>query len=965
MGREKIKKGADADPDVLKTSGEHEEPSQVVEKGPDVDPDLLKTSGEHEEPSQVVEKGSDADPDVLKRSGENEEPSQVVEKGPDVDPDLVKTSGEHEEPSQVVEKGQNADPDLLKSSGVDEEPSQVVEKGSDADPDLKSSGADEEPSQVVEKGEDARAAVIPRDVVFMYPPVGAQKVNMGRALFEGERVYQEAILDCSRVAAAFLPMALVEVLYPEAASSEIARSMIDQAWFTQPCMFAVGYALTKLFESHQVFPTAVIGHSIGEYAAAVAAGIMNMPTAMSIVCKRALLMHQLPVMGAMFSVHVSRKICETALLQVAKEDGAADTIPEVAVAAVNGSDTTVISGGWAALKKVISALPPGTKPTKVNASHPDHSPLNERIHEGLHTECQTLFATSPPSAPAKAVVMVSTVTGGAVDAGATSAQDWVQHWVRHTTSPVLFTDGFAALLELSNKAETQDLTPIHGGHHPRLFVDMGAGMMMRMARAVCSEDDLERRGIALDACLSMEPNGSDMNQFNRCLQAVQNRSEVASGPAAQDLSKKEVDKPPKPEPVVSPKEVLLSVLRDLGAEVDENDLAKGFSDYGITSSQAVRILDSLKNKLHIDIQQTAIWDYPSVQTLSSFLERELTSQLPTQKIQSPRAPPSVKISEACEEPDPAQIRLKSLLAINTEFVTAFGEGNWQERFAQFRKETYPERDKYLETMTPSVEEKMRQIVKELDRTPLIHDLGHVNELIIQYWPSSIELQEKVKQLRCVLMQDAALWPKIADSRAANGDQLEKKVEPDNMVEAFIRMLLEWKDGSASMHWVQNTTLWDAAQDSRDRNFSRVLSRLAAEKFGHAESRVLDKMLFDRTFDGLADTHSAPERRLEGTARQSEQLDQENPTKECSNSNVPGMSLRTDRFRSGQRQKDTNINYNRPALNGSGRGDTWRNMSSLTSFRASTYSKQSQMKLSGESLSISCATAAAEDSENSE
>jgi len=365
-----------------------------------------------------------------------------------------------------------------------------------------------------------RHGIIHGDVVFMYPPVGVQKVNMGRALFDGEPAYRQAIMDCAAVAAPFLPMALDKVLYPEAPLLELARSMIDQACFAQPCIFAVSHALTKLFESRQVFPTAVIGHSIGEYAAAVAAGVMDMPTAMTLVCERARLMHQLPAMGAMVSVRASRETCEAAMRDAADEGSMTDTKSKVAIAAINGPSTTVISGDWRALVKVISALPLGTHITKVNASHADHSPLTAPIHDGLRTKCQALFAKSPPSTPA--IAMVSTVTGVAAGDDITSPE----YWVQHTASPVLFADGFMALLEPESKVETETMALNYGGHHHRLFVEMGTGLTLSMARSVCGEDDLVCRGIMLEACLS-KGTVSDKTTFRRCLKLVRDRMRVA------------------------------------------------------------------------------------------------------------------------------------------------------------------------------------------------------------------------------------------------------------------------------------------------------------------------------------------------------------------------------------------------------------------------------------------------------
>jgi len=357
-------------------------------------------------------------------------------------------------------------------------------------------------------------AVVQDDVVFMYPPVGTQKVNAGRALFDAEPVYREAIMDCCAVSDSFLPLPLVDVLYPDESALELARSMIDQACFAQPCIFAVSFALTKLFESRGICPTAVLGHSIGEFAAATAAGVMDMPTGMTLVCERARLMTQSTTMGAMISVRATRATCEAAIQDAASADVAPTKfLNRISVASLNGPSATVISGDWFALNKVLAHLPREIKTQKVNASHPDHSPLNEAIHAAFRAKLQELFALSPPSAPA--IAMVSTVTGVAAGDDIKSPE----YWVRSTSSPVLFTDAFSALLDPGCKPETVGLAPTRGGHHHRLFVEVGTGLTLGMARSF-GEERLKSLGIVLEPCLSRDTQGDDVAAFERCMQAV-------------------------------------------------------------------------------------------------------------------------------------------------------------------------------------------------------------------------------------------------------------------------------------------------------------------------------------------------------------------------------------------------------------------------------------------------------------
>jgi len=353
------------------------------------------------------------------------------------------------------------------------------------------------------------------DVVFLYPDVGALKVNMGRALFVDEPVYRQAIMDCDAIASPLLPSSLLDVLYPSESSLEIALSVINTACFAQPCLFAICYALTKVFVSRRIYPTAVMGHSIGEYAAAVAARVMDMPTAMKLVCERGRLMMQLPAIGAMVSVGAASSVCENAI-QAFRSAASPDhhAFSRIAIAAVNGPAATVISGDWFALDKVIAKLPAGTVTKKTKALYGDHSPINEAIHAGMRAKAKELFDESPPLPPA--VSMVSTVKG--VGAGDDIASP--DYWVNHTTSPIFLTRSVAAFMDPGSRRDTAILAPTRGGHHHRVFVEMGPGTILQMIRGIVGEEELNLRGFTLQGCLSTDDQVDDMAALERCVVVV-------------------------------------------------------------------------------------------------------------------------------------------------------------------------------------------------------------------------------------------------------------------------------------------------------------------------------------------------------------------------------------------------------------------------------------------------------------
>ena len=144
-----------------------------------------------------------------------------------------------------------------------------------------------------------------RPVVFVFPGQGSQWPEMGRELLERERVFRTAVEACDRAMGAWLPVPLVQELSAGAASSHL-----DDIGVVQPAIFAMEVGLARLWRSRGVEPDAVIGHSMGEVAAAHIAGILTLEDAASIVCRRSRLLSTLRGVGGMAAVELGRKDAE-------------------------------------------------------------------------------------------------------------------------------------------------------------------------------------------------------------------------------------------------------------------------------------------------------------------------------------------------------------------------------------------------------------------------------------------------------------------------------------------------------------------------------------------------------------------------------------------------------------------------------------------------------------------------------
>ena len=194
-------------------------------------------------------------------------------------------------------------------------------------------------------------------------------------------MFREAMKQCDDLCQSKLPQSLLSVIYPSdddgiEGTAATDGDLLQTATFTMPALFAVEYALLQVFLQEGCVPRAVVGHSIGEYVAAVAAGCLDLPTALELVVQRGLSMDAAmpaPSPGAMWALRATAATAEAAIQFAGLAEGS------VRLAAVNGPKSVVISGPHDDLEAVFTALPEGTRRTRVRASHPDHVRRRRRI----------------------------------------------------------------------------------------------------------------------------------------------------------------------------------------------------------------------------------------------------------------------------------------------------------------------------------------------------------------------------------------------------------------------------------------------------------------------------------------------------------------------------------------------------------------------------------------------------------
>jgi myxalamid-type polyketide synthase MxaE and MxaD len=250
---------------------------------------------------------------------------------------------------------------------------------------------------------------------FVFPGQGAQWIGMGRQLLSESPVFRAAVERFDRVLRPFVDWSVIDQL--QAADS---HSRLDEIDVIQPVLCAISIALAEVWRAWGVMPDVVIGHSLGEVAAACVAGAIGWEDAARIITTRSRLMKRVSGRGAMAVVGLS-----VAQAQAAIKDYA----DRLSVAVSNSPTSTVLSGDPAALEAVIATLQAQDifcRRVKVDVAA--HSPHMDALREELVT---ALRDVQPQSA---AVSIYSTVTGQTIDGSVLDAT----YWGRNLREPVLF-----------------------------------------------------------------------------------------------------------------------------------------------------------------------------------------------------------------------------------------------------------------------------------------------------------------------------------------------------------------------------------------------------------------------------------------------------------------------------------------------------------------------------------------------
>jgi acyl carrier protein len=253
-------------------------------------------------------------------------------------------------------------------------------------------------------------------VAFLFTGQGSQYSGMAHALYQGNDLFREHLDACDDALQSCLGFSIKKIIF-----DRNNKELLNQTQFTQPAIFAVQYALAKLWLTMGVTPRVMIGHSVGEYAAACISGVLSLQDAAFLIATRGKLMEALPSDGAMLSVLASEEVFAPWLEKYRDR---------ISVAAYNGKSNLVLAGKEELIWEIQKFCKlQGIRAKRLSVSHAFHSPLMSPILDEFRQKAEEVSYSSPK------IPIISSLTGTLVT---NEINIDAEYWTNHIARPVKY-----------------------------------------------------------------------------------------------------------------------------------------------------------------------------------------------------------------------------------------------------------------------------------------------------------------------------------------------------------------------------------------------------------------------------------------------------------------------------------------------------------------------------------------------
>jgi acyl transferase domain-containing protein len=439
---------------------------------------------------------------------------------------------------------------------------------------------------------EARAG--PR-LAFVFSPLRSEYAGMALDLLDRHPPFAARMAACEELLEPLLGWSLGDVLRGAEAAPALARLDVSQ-----PILFAVGSALAELWGAFGVRPEAVLGHSVGEIAAAATCGALSLPDAARVAATWGRCSRRLEGTGAMASLPLSPAAAERRLWRWRGRLG---------ISGFNGPSWTAVSGETAAVEELLATLArEGVKGRSMGIDAPGHwaglAPIDGWFREEL-------AAISPRRT---AIPFYSAVAGGPVDSSGLDAD----YWSRNLSQPVLFETAIRSLQEAGHDAFLEiGPRPVLTGAVEQIL----AGSKRAVAIGSWEQGEASQFHLQLAEAYVL---GVEVDWRPLCRERPapdRPRAELAAGATgpARTLREQLLAAPPATRRRLAEEVVRRELSAVLGDDGIDPDPTRSFRDLGLDSRAALALRNRLATASGVELAKTVAFDHPTPSDLASHL----------------------------------------------------------------------------------------------------------------------------------------------------------------------------------------------------------------------------------------------------------------------------------------------------------------------------------------------------------